>query len=390
MLSVDQLLTPLTEAQVKTKLYDLAAALGLPTTSWFAGAPTRTLIAILSAIYGAFLAPLIVTITKSGFLDDAEGGWLTLLASSVYGVTRRDATFAAGSVTLDNAGGGVYPFEIGECVFKNSTTDATYINTEAFTLGALEVGKVVAVRAQDIGSAGNAAATEIDALVTTLEGVTVSNADDLAGVDEESDPDLRQRCRDKLGALSPDGPAAAYRYVALTPELNGGASVTRAKVLPATGDYTVTVALADATGAASAPDIALVQAGLDEWATPDNTVATAQACAETPFTVTMQVHVNAAAGLTDGEWQDLIAAEVVAWVRALPIGGIELIPGVGAIPWRTLVGLVERIRPTATSPYWVLHATLNSEADFALNDDAVATIDLVDVTVTITQVTVQG
>lgn len=389
MLSIDQLLTPLTAAQFKTKLYDLAAALGLPTTSWFAGAPTRTLIAITAEIYGAFVAPLIVTITKSGFLDDAEGGWLTLLASTVYGVTRRDATFAAGEVTLDNAGGGVYSFEIGECVFKNSTTDATYVNTEAFTLGALEVGKVVAIRAQDIGSAGNAAATEIDTLVTALDSVTVSNANDLAGVDEESDPDLRQRCRDKLGALSPDGPAAAYRYVALTPELNGGASVTRAKVLPATGDYTVTVVVADATGAPTAPDVALVQAGIDEWATPDNTVATVAACTETPFTADTTIYVNAAAGLTDAEWQALVKEQVVAWVRALPIGGIELTPGTGIIPWRSLVGIIERTRQSTSEPYWVLHATLTSEADFPLADDAVATIDLADVTVTVNQVTQQ-
>src|SRR5678816_212504 len=311
LLTIDELLTPLTRDQVKAKLYELAAALGLPTTAWFSGAPTRTLIAILAEVYGAFIAPLIVTITKSGFLDDSEGGWLTLLASTVYGVTRRDGTFAAGTVTLDNAGGGVYTFEIGECVFRNSTTDATYVNTEAFTLNALETGLDVDVRSQLIGSSGSAIAAQIDTLVTTMPDVSVTNAADIVGIDEETDAELRARCRDKLGALSPEGPAAAYRYVALTPELNGGANINRVKVLPATGNGTVVVKLAAPDGAPTGSDVTLVQEAFDTWATPDSVLVTAEAATEQAWALTVNAKVDTAAGLTTAEWQDLIKAALL-------------------------------------------------------------------------------
>jgi hypothetical protein len=68
--------------------------------------------------------------------------------------------------------------------------------------------------ADEAGSDSNAAAGEIDTLVTTMLGVTCSN-DTLAalGIDEESDESLRERCRAKLGMLSPNGPARRYNAV---------------------------------------------------------------------------------------------------------------------------------------------------------------------------------
>lgn len=386
MLSIDQLLTPLTREQVKAKLYELAASLGLPTTAWFSGAPTRTLITILSEIYGGFIAPLITTIAKSGFLDEAESGWLTLLAASVYDVDRKVATFATGEVTLDNAGGGIYTFDVSEALFKNSSTDEAYTNTESFTLGSLVTGLAVAVRAVNIGSVGNATAGQIDSIITTMPDVTVTNAGDLVGQDAESDAELRQRCRDKLGALSPDGPAAAFRYVAVTPELNGGANVNRVKVMPSEGTNTIDVILASPDGVPTGPDVALVQAGFDTWATPDTIVVTAVAATEQVWTVETNVTVDAAAGLTNAEWQEVIKAALVAWIRAFPIGGIELTPGVGVIPYRSAIGVIERARQGDNDPYSVLHASLTSEANVSVAAVNVVTLDEGDVTVNVTQV----
>lgn len=78
------------------------------------------------------------------------------------------------------------------------------------------------------GSTSNAGA--IDTLQTTLIGVTCSNAGALVGDDAETDTELRLRCRSKLASLSPNGPAAAYDFVARSSALNGGVTVTRTQV----------------------------------------------------------------------------------------------------------------------------------------------------------------
>lgn len=388
MLTVDQLFIPLTEAQVKAKLYELAAALGLPTTSWVSGAPTRVIIAVLAKLYGFFLAPLLVVVAKSGFLDDAEEGWLTLLASLVYGVTRRAATFATGEVTLVNGGGGVYSFEANECVLQNSATGATYVAAEAFDLLAGQT-ITVSVRAEAKGSASNAEIGAIDTIVTTMLEVTVLNADEVIGIDEETDPELRDRCRARLGALSPNGPADAYRYVALTPELNGGANVNRALVLDAVGDNTVEVIVAAPDGAPSPADVALVQTAEDTYATPDTVDCIVSGATELALSYSLTAHVSTGAGLTDDQWEETIASELVAWVRTLPIGGIRLAPpAAGAVPWRTVEGVVERIQLSEDGPFFVVHCQLSSETDTPLALSEVATLDAGDVTVAVVQVPV--
>jgi len=387
LLTVDQLFTPLTYDQWKTKLYDTAAALGLPTTSWFSGAPTRVLIAATATIMATFLSPLLVSLAKSGFLDSAEpDGWLERVGKLVYGVTRRQATYATGEVTLINAGGGIYAFEIGEALFSNSTTQISYTNTEAIALGAFGT-QTIAVRATVPGSVGNAAIAAVDTIETTMPLVTVSNAAEIEGQDQESTDDYKQRCYDRLGALSPNGPAAAYRYVALTPELNGGANINRVRVLPALGDGEVTVILASPTGAPSGSDVTLVADAFDEWATPDIAIVNTQACGEAVWTVAATITVDAAAGLTDAEWEDLATDALIDWIESLPIGGLEIAPGVGIVPWRSAIGVLERVKvTTASTDYKVLHAQLTSEVDFSVADDEVATLTAGNVTITVVQV----
>lgn len=387
MLTITQLTTVLTRDQVKAKMYALAAALGLPTTSWVSGAPTRVLIAIISEIYGAFLAPLLVLLAKSGFLDDAEDSWLTLLARLVYSVTRRDATFASGTLTITNASGGVYSFDPGEFFAQNSTTDATYTNTEAFTLNG--VGSVdVAMQSEQAGSAGSAAAGAIDTLVTTLLGVTCSNAAAFVGIDSETDAELRDRCRAKLGALSPNGPADAYRYIALTQEYNGGANVNRAVVLPSSGNSTVSLIVAGPDGAPSGGDVTKVQTAIDSYATPDTVTATAFAATNQDLSYTVNAIVSTDAKLTDSQWQGAIKVALVDWIRSLPIGGLRLAdpPALGKVPWRSVVGVVERLQLTEGGPYYVKHATLGAETDVTLPLVNVARLALLDITVNVTQV----
>lgn len=387
LVAIELLLNPPSEEQFKKKLYDVAAALGLPVTSWVVGAPTRTIIAIVAKAYGAFVVPILVHAVKSGFLDDAEGDFLTLLAKKVYDVDRRIATRATTTVLVSNAMGGDYDFDVGDVVFRNSTTDVTYRNKAAFSVTPLQQNVPVDVEADVLGSAGNAAPGEIDELVTTALGLSVTNPSSAVAIDEETDTELRERCRDSLGALSPNGPADAYRFVALTQELNGGANVNRVKVLPAPGDSTVTVVVASPGGAPTNTDHDLVEAALLEHAVPETVTLNLQDATATPLSFDITLHVLAAAGLTDEQWEAVVTDTLVDWVNDLPIGGLELTPGSGFVFWRSVIGVIERIQLTTNGPYYVLHAELGSETDTPIGQTEVATLNPLAVNVSVVQVT---
>lgn len=369
-LGVDDLLTATTEAQIKAKLYEEAELLGLPTTAWLSGAPTRTIIAIVAKILGVLFAPLIVLIAASGFLDDAEDGWLTLIAELVYGVARVESTFASDELTFDNAGGGIFSFDPGEVIVKNSTTGKTYVNTEILSVGALATGVLCDFVAQEAGSASSAGVGQIDTLVTTMLGVTVTNASALTGTDEETDAALRVRCRAARGALSPNGPRAAYEYVATTPELTDGANVNRVRVLPAVGDGVVNVIIAAPDGTPTGGDIVKVQDAIDLWATPEIGTSLVAGAPELVLNVTATLHVKASASLTDPEWEALAETALNDYIAALAIGGVELTAGVGIVPWRALIGALEGIKVGDVSGN-VLQATLSAESDVAVDDDEV-------------------
>src|SRR5690606_27186702 len=104
--------------------------------------------------------------------------------------------------------------EAGDLTFQSSASGKTYRNTEGGTLDTANPTLTLDVLAEEIGADSNAAAGEIDTLVTTLIGVTATNAAAVVGSDEEDDDDLRQRCRDALAALSPNGAAQAYSFIA--------------------------------------------------------------------------------------------------------------------------------------------------------------------------------
>jgi hypothetical protein len=389
LLTIEQLFRPASSAEVKTKLYELAEGLGLPVTSWLAGAPTRTLIAIVSTFYGSFVSPLIVLAAKSGFSGDATGDALTIVAKRVYGVDRREATYASTTVLVSNTLGGDYTspgFEPGDVVFLNSATNITWRNTEAFGIGPLQASVPVSVSADVIGTAGNTAPGEIDTLVTSALGLTVTNPDAATGQDAESDADLHQRDMDSLGALSPLGPADAIRYVALTPALNGGANINRIKMLPARGDGTLAVVVASPDGTPTAGDVLLVEAGLLAYAIRETDTLLLEGAGEESIAVAPTVYVSSSAGLTDSEWSVLITDTLVAWVAALPIGGVELVPASGFVFWRAIVGVIERIQVETNGPHYVIQATLASEADIPIGSTDVAKLAAVDVTVTVVQV----
>lgn len=376
---IQELIAEPTEEEIEESIYDRLEDLDLPVSSWSPLDPLRTVVAIVAAMLVTFLVT-IAKLARSGFLELAEGDWLTILARDNYNVTRIGATFASGNVTLDNTGGGIFAFDLEQVVFKNTTTGKVYTNTAAFTLNALQTGVLVPVRALESGAASNAAPGEIDDFETTMLGVTVTNNAALAGQDEESDADLRQRCRDALGLLSACGPKAAYEFVCKTPSLNGGVQVRDVYFPPPIGNGAFSIVVAGPDGAIG--DVSPIQSGVDTHAKPLlNGVPTVLSAVNAPQTLEFDVFVRGSAGLSDSEWDDLIRPVVLAHVNALPIGGVRLTPGAtGMVLWRSIAQRIDAVSPD------VLQVVAVPEADVAVGIVEVPTLATGDLTLNITQV----
>ena len=329
LLSLATLIVKETKSAIYQKAIDIAILLDLPVTSWQPGDPTRSLYHHLSEVMETVECAISEYI-ESGFLDFAEDEWLIILADQVYGVTAVAATFATTTVTLSNASGALYTIDAGDLTFKNTSTGKTYHNTDGGTL-AVGPGTTLdlAVEADEAGSDSSAGATEIGDLVTTLLGVTVSNATAAVGVDEEEDEALRTRCRDKLGALSPNGPRDAYTFVALSPDLTGTTNITRARSVADSTTGEVTVYLAGPSGAVAEVDRALVETALLEFATPLTITLTTLSATNVVVPVTYTLHVYTRVGKTDAEAKAEILTALTDMFAVRSIGGdvITVPPG---------------------------------------------------------------
>ncbi|WP_437623397.1 baseplate J/gp47 family protein [Sorangium sp. So ce1151] len=349
MLPIDQLIQPLSKDQVKGSIYRLLTATGLPVSSWHEGAVARTIIAIIAAIFAGFTDVIAIAI-RMNFLDLAEGIWLTLLALYVYGVERIDATYATGQLTLVNAGGGVYEFEAGEFFARNPVTDAHYTNVSHFELLAGQT-LTIDIRAVDPGEGSSSAATLINDLVTDMLFVTCSNATALVGRNAESDPALRQRCRDALGSRSPNGPEAAYLYWAKSAKKSDGSTVAVNRVWVSKSSSTgqVQVYVASPSGAVAgtlgdlSTDLGAVNYAIQRIVVPLCVTCTVSSAVQKAIAVTGTAWVYAAANLSDAQWSTAFEQRIRGYLSEAPIGGHVLTSTPGYIYRNALIGQVESV-----------------------------------------------
>lgn len=308
-------------------MLQIATTLNLPVTSWQAGDPTRSTFFIESKLLVA-LEQLASGFIGAGFLDYAQGEWLNIVAKQVFNVDVPAATFATTVETLTNTGGGIYVIGAGDLIFKDSSTGATYHNTTGGTLtgvGTSGSTLVLNVTADVAGSGGSAGAGEIDTLVTTLLGVTCTNAAAAVGVDQQDPATTIQQCRDKTGSLSPNGPAAAYSFVALNSALTGIQTVTRARVYADSETGDVTIYVAGANSGVSSPDVAAVQAAIEQWATPLCITPTTISANPVTINVTYTLWVYQTVGQTTSQIQTAVATALTSFFEIRPIGG-DIIP----------------------------------------------------------------
>jgi hypothetical protein len=223
MLSIEDLFTPLTQAEVLAFMLSAATTLGLDVTAWQDGQIGREQLVIESQKISDTLS-VVQTMNKGVFLDYSasvtpEGGpgWLDILAMSEYQTPRIPATFAATLVTFTATNAVANTYAAG--TVHLAAGGVTYNNTVALVMPAN--GTVTILCTADVqGSASTAGAGAIDQIVSpALPGVTCSNAAPAIGTDNETNANLVTRCRSKWASLSTEGPAGAYDYNART--ING-------------------------------------------------------------------------------------------------------------------------------------------------------------------------
>lgn len=363
MISIADLTTALTRQQLEKSCYDVLGILGVNTTSWKPGAVVRAMITAFALIGSAF-SSLMAAIARSGFLDTATSSWLTLVAQYVYGVARIEATFAAGQVTLTNTTGGLYVFDIDDLTVRNGTTGKTYRNSTAFTLNPLET-LTVPVVAVEAGSASTASAGAVNAVESGPSNILVSNADAIVGQDEESDPALRARSREKLGALSPNGPWDAYSYAAKNAVRADGTpiGVTRVRV-DRDGYGNVFVYVATATGEVTgtvgnlATDLGCVDEAMQQNAAPLCVTLNTYTAAPVSVPITYRAWAYNNSGLTEAQIISTIEARLTSFFAAHPIGGNKADTASGKV-WKD--GISGEIK-AALYPY-IFHVVVTLPTD---------------------------
>jgi phage-related baseplate assembly protein len=316
-------LADLLRAPSKDEVLDLLVATlrlaGFPVASWQPGSIPRTLTEAESANL-ADLAQTIRSIAAGGFLEYAEAGWLDLLADGLYDERRKPSVFTQGTIRLtDAAGAGPFTIVPGQLWASDIGRTRRFTNLVGGSLplsGTLDL----TWQAESPGASWNLASGAIVNLLTSLPGVTVSNPAlpsgtwiTQQGADEESDVQLKVRCRAKWSTIGTGSTADAYKYYALT----GFPDVRRVRVTDEPSTGVVTVTLAGATGTVT-PAVATAVDAYLQTKRPLTVTITASPAVEQNIFVEAFLYVGGAFDLAQAT--SAAQAAVDAYARSLEIG----------------------------------------------------------------------
>ena len=321
--------------------------------------------------------------SRPEFLGLASGDWLTLLAYYGFNVQRIPATFAGGIATFSNVGGGIYSYVAGAVTIQDAVTGKTYTNTAPLSIGAgsLSVPTIVTCpfQAQTAGAASSANAGDVSAIVTTMTGVSVTNALPFVGTDAQSDSSLIAACQAKLGTLSPGGPVQAYQY-AVDTALNAGnpVNVNRRNVQtnPLTG--TVNVICASPAGPVASSDLAAIVANIVAVAVPQAVTFNVVSASPVTYAPTITIWAQGLAGVDGPTIAANALSAVTAYLEAYPIGGLSK----GAVSGLWGSGVAGAIEAVSAAIFAV-----DGCADLALTTSQVAANGITAASITVNVVT---
>ena len=388
MITIQELLTPITPAQARATAVSQLVAMGIRADLWRVGGALSVMLTIITGLYANFTV-LFAQAIASGFLVAATGGWLTNVAFYVYGVTRPGATFASGSLTLTNTAGASYTFAPFTATFLDSRNKKNYQNVSAISLGPLSA-QTITIQAVEAGASSSAPPGEIDTIVTSMLGVECGNAFAVAGSDALDDKSLIALCLAKLGATSVRGPRNAYAFaisVAINPVTLAPVNINRQSITRSSHTGTVAILVASPSGPVSTDDIAGVVSSIEvgvpglsppfSGVRPDCVTVTVTSATASVYSPTITVWAEAAPGLAASDLQSQVALALTNYVGKFPIGGVTTDVGTGL--WAT--GVDTALGSVSDRIFSVEGATdLALLANEAAVDAAVVTVRLVSVT----------
>ena len=248
-------------------------------------------------------------VLAAGFAPTSYGTYLDMRADE-YGLSRKPAVKASGSLTFSGPAGTLIP--AGTVASTGGSAPTYFETTAAATVGG---GGTVAVaaKAQEAGASGNVSIGAVNVLLGDLVGiVTVTNPVNFeGGADQETDEALLSRYLERARRPATSGNANQYRQWAL--EVPG---ISDAKVYPVwAGGGTVKVVLLDDEKTAPAPSVVAEVAAHIEEQRPIGADVTVEAAVEIPINVS--VEVTLAPGATVAEVQTQIEDGVRAYLASL-------------------------------------------------------------------------
>jgi hypothetical protein len=335
---------PTTRATYLRDLLTDAIGYGLRVEAWFKGSPTRSVYAGVSKTFVDF-GNAIRDIANQGSRKSARDEALTLHAEQVYGIVRPGASYATTTLRITNAGAASYAWSPNQpLLFVNTAAQKQYTSLGTGVIAPFAANVLVSVRALEPGSASTALAGEIDAFVTSVDGLSIAQPNAAIGEDEMSDADLDAACGARVGyvptesTIGAGGAAGAYESVARTgPDGRGGVpredgtriTVTRVRVM-ANGEGGAEVVVADADGPIEASDLLLVDAAIKAYSTPLG-VTTSEAVNSVLESILIAyiAYVPATTSATDEEIEQAALDGITAYYQRVRIGGYELNVGSG-------------------------------------------------------------
>jgi hypothetical protein len=219
-------------------------------------------------------------------------------------------------------------------------------------------------RAVEAGSGSTSTAGTIDEVVTSANGVVVTNASSLVGLDEEPLVDFVARARGTPALLSPNGPKAAYDVVLRRTLRADGSRIAcnRVRVRAPTGNGIVRAVVAGPSGALPAADVARMLLNLRTLAEPWGVTAQVVSAANVPVNYTITAYANQSPTLTGTAIQSAGLAELQRFIDSANIGGWNTLGGdSGFVYHDELAAIVSQSHPEifkaeASSPNTVIGA----------------------------------
>lgn len=279
---------------------------------------------------------------RSAARSTASAAYLRVIAREQHSLPPKEQTFATTSMDWENTSDSTYgPYEVGQFIVRNVTSNALYSNTEEVTFlpGTASTSLTrFGVKAIEAGTDSDALPNEITEIETPLAGLTVTNPAAALAQDEESAASLNDRIDAKIGSLGEPGArgwntgatSTSFEAVAKNgPDDSGGCvredgshiDVTRTQVVRDDVTGTITMYVADDDGPLVSGDVATVESDVQdytEWLGLEVTVSNSTLVTVT-YTGTLTIYSRGSA-TNDAEILAQIDVELLAAGRALQIG----------------------------------------------------------------------